>query len=257
MKQDEHLRRLLEELNTDLGADTDSSDSSQSDPPKRSSAGTMVPWLLIAGLLVGGYFIVVRDDRPDDGSVAASVNPPGAPAPPRPLPTPVADGLTAAPANPSEGLPSPRPLPTPEPIFDAPRVPVSHGLLSEPEHPSRATLTIKTSGGSNYYVKLVSNSSGQTILTAFITGGRDLQTNVPAGQFELRYAVGQHWHGTNHLFGPGDRTRYWKADDVFEFQETRTPTIDGVQVSYSVVTVELILQVLGNLETRPIQAGDF
>ncbi|MXX87050.1 MAG: hypothetical protein F4Y71_11380 [Acidobacteria bacterium] len=111
--------------------------------------------------------------------------------------------------------------------------------------------------GSNYYVKL-EDETGRTVVTAYMTGGRDLTTNVPVGEFTMKYAVGQTWYGTEHLFGPGERTRTFEADDIFEFEETHSETWDGrTEISYSVVTVELILQAAGNLETRPIPREAF
>lgn len=74
-----------------------------------------------------------------------------------------------------------------------------------------------------------------------------LDALAPLGTYELRYAAGQTWYGTTHLFGP--ETSCSRADSQFEFRETP----DG----YSGYTVELFLQVNGNLRTRTLAREDF
>ena len=69
-------------------------------------------------------------------------------------------------------------------------------------------------------------------MTLFLRGGTPFQTQVPLGNYELRYAAGDTWYGETHLFGKN--TKYAKASDTFNF------TFDGNR--YSGYTVELILQ---------------
>lgn len=106
---------------------------------------------------------------------------------------------------------------------------------------------IKTRGETNYYVKLVRSGKGSTAMTVFIRGGESYEARLPLGIYELRYAVGTHWYGTEKLFG-GD-TKYSRADDTFPIRKTA----DG----YSGWTVELYLQENGNLEVEPIAASEF
>lgn len=115
---------------------------------------------------------------------------------------------------------------------------------------SVAPLEIRTrSGSGNYYVKISRMVSNRLILstTAFIRDGETLSTTMPIGDFEIRYAVGKNWYGTERHFGTS--TSYAKADDVFSFRET----LQG----YSGFTVELYRQVNGNLETEPLTADEF
>lgn len=98
-----------------------------------------------------------------------------------------------------------------------------------------------------YYVKLVSPGSNVALAEYFIRPGERLDALAPLGTYELRYAAGQTWYGTTHLFGP--ETSCSRADSQFEFRETP----DG----YSGYTVELFLQVNGNLRTRTLAREDF
>lgn len=113
-----------------------------------------------------------------------------------------------------------------------------------------APLEIRTKPGSgNYYVKISRIVGDRLILsrTAFIRDGGTLNTTMPLGDFEIRYAVGKNWYGIERLFGKS--TSYAKADDVFSFEETPQ--------GYSGFTVELYRQFNGNLETEPLTANEF
>lgn len=113
-----------------------------------------------------------------------------------------------------------------------------------------APLEIRTRCGSgNYYVKISRIVGGRLILsrTAFIRDGGTLETRMPLGNYEIRYANGKDWYGTERLFGK--RTAYSKADEVFRFQKES----DG----YLGFTIELYMQVNGNLRTDPLTAGEF
>jgi hypothetical protein len=113
-----------------------------------------------------------------------------------------------------------------------------------------APLEIRTRFGSgNYYVKISRIVGGRLILsrTAFIRDGGTLETQMPLGDYEIRYANGENWYGTERLFGK--RTSYSKADEVFRFQKES----DGI----SGFTIELYKQVNGNLRTDPLTAGEF
>lgn len=107
-------------------------------------------------------------------------------------------------------------------------------------------LTIKTasSGSSHYYIKLANwYSKRSVVLCVFVRAGQSASVSVPRGVYEIRYAAGGKWYGTEHLFGPN--TAYAKADESFEFKDNTHWTI------------ELYLQPGGNLETQPMREEDF
>jgi len=133
-----------------------------------------------------------------------------------------------------------------KPVFNADPVFISHGIIQKSHQRGLAPLSIKTSDGSNYYVKLV-DLTGNIVLSFYIVGGQYFKTKVPLGNFELRYASGKVWYGFQHLFGP--ETVYAKTDSDFEFRS------DGNR--YIGYTVELIRQVGGNLRTRRISPANF
>ncbi|SIO66968.1 hypothetical protein SAMN05443247_11583 [Bradyrhizobium erythrophlei] len=106
-----------------------------------------------------------------------------------------------------------------------------------------AQFTIRTPSGSNYYVKLENAETGRPIATYYVYGGVPLDTQVPAGTYVLKYAVGQAWCSEADLFG--DATVTEKADRLFQFD-------DGYEYE-----VELIAQRGGNLPTNRISRGQF
>ncbi len=84
-------------------------------------------------------------------------------------------------------------------------------------------------------------------MSFYVRGGQEFETKAPLGIYELRYASGETWYGTQHLFGPD--TIYSKADSTFNFTATGT--------GYNGYTVELILQTSGNLRTSRMSPGEF
>lgn len=104
-------------------------------------------------------------------------------------------------------------------------------------------LTIKTSPGGYYFVKLEDSITARPVMSFFLRGGESFRQDVPEGSFVLKYATGDVWCGERALFGPTTSTH--KADEVFEFSET---------VGY---TVELIARKSGNLRTRAIDRSQF
>lgn len=97
------------------------------------------------------------------------------------------------------------------------------------------------------YLKLVDPRSKAVVVTMFIRDGERLTLDVPLGTFRLRYAAGSTWYGIGDYFGP--QTVYSEADDDFRF--SRDPN------GYSGYTVELYLQLHGNLETDEISRAKF
>jgi hypothetical protein len=78
-----------------------------------------------------------------------------------------------------------------------------------------------------------------------------MKSNVPLGQFVLKYATGNSWCGENDLFG--SETEFDKADANMRF--SRQDSDDG----YTMIghTIELILQINGNLKTSRISREAF
>jgi len=114
-----------------------------------------------------------------------------------------------------------------------------------------APFEIRTAVGANYFIKLEDSVTRQPVQTFFIRGGQTMQSNVPLGQFVLKYATGNSWCGENDMFGTG--TEFHKADAVLRF--ARQNSDDG----YTMIgnTIELILQVNGNLKTSRISREAF
>lgn len=113
-----------------------------------------------------------------------------------------------------------------------------------------APLEIRTRQGSgNYYLKISRIIGDRLILslTAFIRDGETLNTTMPVGNYEIRYANGENWYGPTRRFGKN--TSYAKADDVFSFRETSR--------GYTGFTVELYRQINGNLDTDPLTEDEF
>ena len=127
-------------------------------------------------------------------------------------------------------------------------LPVNGSVVKYHSLEAIAPLEIKTrSGSGNYYVKLVTAYTNKMVLTVFVREGCSVEIDVPLGSYQLKYAVGKTWYGTEHLFGPN--TACSIADDIFYFRT------EGLHVTgYS---VELYLQVNGNLETERIPVSEF
>ena len=147
-----------------------------------SSSRKLLTWLVISGLLSGGYFLVNERHGSDPKTTST------------------------APSHIHEL--------SYQQSFNAPQMPIDTGVIRAPLRTAVAPLAIKTNAGSNYYVKLV-DLEGQTVMTMYIEGGQHFETKVPLGTYEMRYAVGKVWYGTMYLFGPG--TSYAKANAQFKF----------------------------------------
>jgi hypothetical protein len=110
-----------------------------------------------------------------------------------------------------------------------------------------APLTLVTSSGADYYVKLLDPQTKADELGIYVRGGHSLEVEVPIGEYEVHYAAGEAWYGIARRFGQD--TVYFRATPLFSF----TATNDG----YSGYTIELILQPNGNLPTTQIGAAEF
>jgi hypothetical protein len=124
----------------------------------------------------------------------------------------------------------------------------THGLYRQysPTLPV-APFTIKTEPGSSYLVKLQDATTGANVISFFVYGGQELQAKVPLGNYTLHYATGRLWCGDSDLFGFD--TVVSAADSTLLFYR------DGTVLHGK--TVELILQVGGNLVTHRIMRSQF
>lgn len=194
-----------------------------------------------AGLIGGGsdvdYYI-----PPAENSVSDSITP--LPAPPVEEPAPLVFDPPAIDLPPIELEPAPPAVPevTLIPEFVTPGV-----LYDYTGQPALAPLTIVTSAGRDYYVKLVYTGTNDAVMGIYVQGGITSDVQVPLGSYEMRYASGTIWYGYLNLFGP--ETAYAKAAGTFDF-------IDAGD-SYTGYTVELIMQEGGNLETYGIGPEQF
>lgn len=110
-----------------------------------------------------------------------------------------------------------------------------------------APFSIHTAPEVNYYVKLVDIETGKTAVTIFVWGGQSIETKVPLGTYELRYATGRDWYGEEKLFGAG--TSCVQADKRMIFYR------NGPQIMGH--TVSLIKRIDGNLHTHNINPSQF
>ena len=99
----------------------------------------------------------------------------------------------------------------------------------------------------HHFIKIVHAIDGNTVKTIFMRSGDTINTKMPLGSYNLKYATGKTWYGKEHLFGP--ETIYSKANKTFIFSRE----VNG----YLGYTIELILQQGGNLRTQSIPKSDW
>ena len=113
----------------------------------------------------------------------------------------------------------------------------------------RAHFGIKTSVGSDYYIKLVEVKTNRDAVAIYVVGGKDLEVLVPPGSYKMKYAYGKIWRGEQHLFGQGRLTRVEEAVKRLDFL--------GSWSGFNGHIVELIPQIGGNFPTRDIRRDSF
>lgn len=64
-----------------------------------------------------------------------------------------------------------------------------------------APLEIQSQTGSDYFVKVTSQVTGEDISTIYLRGGENASITVPLGTYEIKYAAGETWYGEEELFG--------------------------------------------------------
>lgn len=126
-------------------------------------------------------------------------------------------------------------------------LPKTGSIFADTEIDRIAPFTIDTRGEKNFYVKMKDHDTGEEAFCVFVRGGETAEVDVPLGVYDLYYATGEDWYGTDLLFW--NDTSYYKAEEIFEFYD------DGEYVNGW--TVELYLQNNGNMETSPIDPDEF
>lgn len=110
-----------------------------------------------------------------------------------------------------------------------------------------APFGINTEPDVNYFVKLIDVETNLTAVTIFVHGGQSVETKVPLGTYEFRYACGEYWYGEEELFGAW--TVYMKADKKLTFYN------DGSRIMGH--KIYLIKRIDGNLHSREINKNRF
>jgi hypothetical protein len=149
----------------------------------------------------------------------------------------------------ARGVPVPtrRPAPTFAEINAAP-VAIHTGVVwARPGSVRIAPFEIRTASGKDYFLKLSDATNGREELAIYVQGGRTFTADVPLGTYLLSYCAGSVWYGEAYRFGP--ETACFQADEQFAFYR-RGNAVTGY-------TIELILQVNGNLRTTRIDPAQF
>lgn len=110
-----------------------------------------------------------------------------------------------------------------------------------------ARFVVDAGSGSHYWIKLVDVSTGSPVVALFVRAGSKTEIKVPLGNFEVRYASGQKWYGTTHLFGPD--TFRTKVTESVRFYENGDSVVGHSITLYKVSG--------GNMRTESISASEF
>jgi hypothetical protein len=251
----EELRRVAQEP----PAEWERSRTEQTQPTAKYDRVVLrkdVGFVLAAVIVIGAVALSGRlyDETRGASEATSPHRTPAATLPPQPsprqsVPQPISSLAEATPSGRSEVA-----LSTPvqnklEPAKPALPLPWTGVLSTNAVFGARvAPLEIVTRPGSgSMFLKLVEPRSKASVATMFIRDGERLTLDVPLGTFRLRYAAGETWYGVGEYFGP--HTVYSEADEDFRF----TQDFNG----YTGYTVELYLQIEGNLETDQIPKDKF
>lgn len=95
--------------------------------------------------------------------------------------------------------------------------------------PSELTINCLLTGSDSYYIKL-KNQKGQSVFSFFVQAGKTATVSVPAGYYQVFFASGADWYGTEYLFG--ENTYYSKDAQFLDFGNytytyTLYPVLDG------------------------------
>jgi hypothetical protein len=156
--------------------------------------------------------------------------------------------------------PAPAYTPPPAPVYTPPPAPV----VLQPSYPEYALpdngMTVVSTGerqiarfkvsapeGAHYWVKLVDATTSTPVVAMFVRAGSTAEVKVPAGSYVIKYASGNKWYGTTHLFGPD--TAYGKANEPMRFW------VEGNIIHGHSMTLYKVRN--GNLRTETIPASEF
>lgn len=103
-------------------------------------------------------------------------------------------------------------------------------------------ITTPSYGNEDYFVKLVSRSTGRSV-GVYVRAGTTTEVEVPDGTYSIRYATGTQWYGTRFLFGLN--ARYSRAGQDITFRDGSGYTLTLQKVAH------------GNLHTSSMSASDF
>lgn len=213
----------------------------QSAPASRRSAVTIFALSILLALAVG--YILAGGGSVRSAPVVA-VTAPAATAKPTAAPTPAPTAKPKATAAPA---------PTLQPVLI-----LNGAVVKDTDLEKLAPFSVEASGSSNYYVYLkclnylsgsstLPSLSGYGDLSFYVSSGKTAEVLVPLGSYEVYYATGDTWYGSDHKFGSS--TRYYKCDNKFIF----TQSLSG----YDGWTVTLYPVPNGNMETDKISAAAF
>ena len=131
-------------------------------------------------------------------------------------------------------------------------VAISSGeILINPTGECLAPLSITAKEGYSYYVYLQSLTDSINDVAFYMEGNTPVSISMPLGDYKLYYAVGKTWYGMDNKFG--NNTQYYTSDDTLTFSSVE----ENGYTQYLGYTIELIMQVNGNLSTREISASNF
>jgi hypothetical protein len=99
-------------------------------------------------------------------------------------------------------------------------------------------------GAPHALVRLVALDDGHLELVALVRSGERLEVELPPGEYDLRYALGETWYGRSELFGA--RTTFGAA---LEAVDTRVLAPGAV--------LEFPAVVAGEIAERPLSRREF
>ena len=129
------------------------------------------------------------------------------------------------------------------------KTPPAHGrILKYPSKEAVAPLEIQTSGSGYFYFVLTNSGNKDSVVMKFFAHAeKTLSIDVPLGKYDLYYAYGDTWYGTEKLFG--DETIRKKCEEPLLF------SFDGD--SYTGWTLTLYPVKNGNMDTAYVSEDDF
>ncbi len=129
----------------------------------------------------------------------------------------------------------------------APEVNQKNGFVKTPSGSKIAPVTVHASSDRSAFVYFKSLSDASKDFSLFIGKGTTVNVDVPVGKYEMYYASGAVWYGTEFKFGAD--TVYKTTDEVFNFYTSGNYAYGTELTLYTVSG--------GNLSTKEIDGSDF